>query len=485
MKSEDKIGKVISLDEGVVTLSGLQDSGADEIIEIDIGDGNVASALALNLEEDTIKAVLINHLDDVRQGQIAHSTGELPKIKVDENLLGRVLNVQGESLASNKQINYSNNAISMPTERKAPGVIARKDVERPLETGLLVVDSLTPIGRGQRQLIIGDRQTGKTAIAIDAIINQKGKDCICVYVAIGQKTASVANIARKLKETDAMEYTVIVTASSSEPATQQYLAPYTGMAIAEYFADLGKDTLVVFDDLTKHANAYRQLSLLLKRPSGREAYPGDVFYLHSRLLERALQYSDKLKGGSITALPIIETQANDLSAYIPTNVISITDGQIYLDQDLFNSGQKPAMSVGLSVSRVGGAAQTKTMKSVAGKVKLDLAQYRELAVFAQLGSELDEETKEQLVRGEHITEAIKQEQFRPLPMPEQIIIMYAASQGYLDHLELKEIGDWKKQVVLTFKNKYPKLWERLQKGTEKVEGELAEEIIKVINNYTK
>lgn len=476
-------GKVISIDEGVVGISGLESVGAEEIIKIKIKEGIYADALALNLDEDTVSAVLINNLDKVRQGQEAMSTGELATIRVDENLFGKVINVLGEALDSSNEIEYGNEAEIMPLEKRAEGVIARKDVERPLETGILVIDSLVPVGRGQRQLIIGDRQTGKTAIAIDTILNQKGKDCYCVYVAIGQKASSVANIVRKLKEKGAMDYTVVVSATANDPATQQYLAPYAGTAIAEYFAKNGKDVLVVYDDLTKHANAYRQMSLLLKRPSGREAYPGDVFYLHSRLLERALQYSDELGGGSITALPIIETQANDLSAYIPTNVISITDGQIYLDQDLFNSGQKPALSVGLSVSRVGGAAQTKTMKSVAGKIKLDLAQFRELAVFAQLGSELDEATKKQLVRGEHITEAVKQPQYQPLQSPDQIIIMFAASQGYLDDMPLEEITNWKKQVTSSFRAKYQKLWDRLNTGKEKVEGELAEELSKIIKSY--
>jgi len=476
-------GKVISIDEGIVTVSGLSSVGAGELIRVKIDDNKYARALALNLEEEVVKGVMIDHLDEVMQGQSAETTGELPSIRVDDNVLGRVINVLGEVQDSSVEIQYGSEAKMMPMEKKAPGVIERKDVERPIETGILVIDALIPIGRGQRQLIIGDRQTGKTAIAVDAIINQKGKNCLCVYVAVGQKASNVANIVRKLKEKDAMEYTTVVVASANDPATQQYLAPYAGTAIAEYFAEKGQDILVVIDDLTKHANAYRQMSLLLKRPSGREAYPGDVFYLHSRLLERALQYSDALGGGSITTLPIIETQANDLSAYIPTNVISITDGQIYLDQDLFNAGQKPALNVGLSVSRVGGAAQTKTMKSVAGKVKLDLAQFRELAVFAQLGSELDEATKAQLIRGEHITEAVKQAQYNPLPAPEQIVIMYAASQGFLDEMPLNEIGPWKKQIILTLKTKYPKVWERLDTGKEKVEGELAEEINTIIKSY--
>lgn len=481
--SSDTKGTVLSVDESVVTFSGLGNIGAEEIITIDLGNGKTAEALALNLEYDNVRAVIINNQSFVKQGQDAQLKGELAGMKVDDNVLGRVINVLGEAQDSSTEIQYGKDAKLMPLEKRAAGVIARQDVTRPLETGLLVIDSLIPIGRGQRQLIIGDRQTGKTAIAVDAIINQKGKDCLCVYVAIGQKSASVANIVRKFKERGAMDYTTVVVATANDPAAQQYLAPYAGMAIAEYFAEKGKDVLVVFDDLTKHANAYRQVSLLLKRPSGREAYPGDVFYLHSRLLERSLQYSDEMGGGSITALPIIETQANDLSAYIPTNVISITDGQIYLDQDLFNAGQKPALSVGLSVSRVGGAAQTKTTKSVAGKVKLDLAQFRELAVFAQLGSELDEATKMQLMRGEHITEAIKQNQYQPLSMPEQLIIMYAASQGYLDELPLVEIIPWKKTVVSSFKTKYPEVWEKLNAGKEKVEGELAEKLSKIIESY--
>lgn len=478
-----KKGKVLSVDEGVVSISGLSELGSDELVMIDIGGGKIAQALALNLEDEVVKAVVINNLNEIRQGQDVTIEGKLPSIKVDENILGKVIDVLGEVQDRSEQIKYSKEAVDMPLEKRAAGVIDRKDVDTPLETGILVIDSLVPIGRGQRQLIIGDRQVGKTAIAIDTIINQKGKDCLCVYVSIGQKASSVANIVRKLKEKDAMDYTVVVSATANDPATQQYLAPYVGTAIAEYFAEKGRDVLVVFDDLTKHANSYRQMSLLLKRPSGREAYPGDVFYLHSRLLERALQYSDAQGGGSITALPIIETQANDLSTYIPTNVISITDGQIYLDQDLFNSGQKPALSVGLSVSRVGGVAQTKTMKSVAGKVKLDLAQYRELAVFAQLGSELDEATKKQLVRGEHITEAVKQAQYSPLPMPEQVLIMFAASNGLLDEMPIDQISEWKKELILTFHKNYPKVWERLNKGDEKVEGELADELTKIIKSY--
>lgn len=481
--TSDTQGTVLSVDESVVTLSGLKNVGAEEIISIEVGNGKVADALALNLEYDAVKAVIISNQSLVKQGQNATLKGELAGIRVDENILGRVINVLGEAQDSSEEIKYSKDAKLMPLEKRAEGVIARQDVTRPLETGILVIDSLIPIGRGQRQLIIGDRQTGKTAIAVDTIINQKGKNCLCVYVAIGQKSASIANIVRKFKEKGAMEYTTVVVATANDPAAQQYLAPYAGMAISEYFAEKGRDVLIVFDDLTKHANAYRQVSLLLKRPSGREAYPGDVFYLHSRLLERSLQYSEELGGGSITALPIIETQANDLSAYIPTNVISITDGQIYLDQDLFNAGQKPALSVGLSVSRVGGAAQTKSTKSVAGKVKLDLAQFRELAVFAQLGSELDEATKLQLVRGEHITEAIKQAQYQPLPIPEQLIIMYAASQGYLDALPLPEIANWKKRVISTFKQKYSEVWTILETGKEKVEGELAEKLLKIIESY--
>ena len=481
--TSDTQGTVLSVDESVVTLSGLKNVGAEEIISIEVGNGKVADALALNLEYDAVKAVIISNQSLVKQGQNATLKGELAGIRVDENILGRVINVLGEAQDSSEEIKYSKDAKLMPLEKRAEGVIARQDVTRPLETGILVIDSLIPIGRGQRQLIIGDRQTGKTAIAVDTIINQKGKNCLCVYVAIGQKSASIANIVRKFKEKGAMEYNTVVVATANDPAAQQYLAPYAGMAISEYFAEKGRDVLIVFDDLTKHANAYRQVSLLLKRPSGREAYPGDVFYLHSRLLERSLQYSEELGGGSITALPIIETQANDLSAYIPTNVISITDGQIYLDQDLFNAGQKPALSVGLSVSRVGGAAQTKSTKSVAGKVKLDLAQFRELAVFAQLGSELDEATKLQLVRGEHITEAIKQAQYQPLPIPEQLIIMYAASQGYLDALPLPEIANWKKRVISTFKQKYSEVWTILETGKEKVEGELAEKLLKIIESY--
>jgi len=428
-----EIGEVLQVGDGIARVYGLEKVMALELVEFP----NNVFGLALNLEEDNVGCVLFGRDDLVKEGDIAKRTKRIMEIPVGEELLGRVIDPLGQPLDGKGPIKTTKTA---PIERKAPGVIERMPVKEPLETGIKAIDSMIPIGRGQRELIIGDRQTGKTAIVIDTIINQRNKDVICIYVAVGQKNSTVANVVKTLNEYDAMKNSIVVSATASEPAPLQYIAPYSGASIGEYFRDSGRHALAVYDDLSKHAWAYRQVSLLLRRPPGREAYPGDIFYLHSRLLERAAKLNEKLGGGSLTALPIIETQAGDISQYIPTNVISITDGQIFLESDLFYSGQKPAINAGISVSRVGGNAQTKAMKQVAGKLRLDLAQYRELEAFAKFGSELDKATQAQLTRGEKMTEILKQDIHTPIPFEKQIAVIFLGINGFLDKIPNEKIA---------------------------------------------
>jgi F-type H+/Na+-transporting ATPase subunit alpha len=433
----DEVGTVMSLGDGIARIHGLDKVMAGELIEFPHG----VAGLAMNLEEDQVGAVLMGEYTEIREGDTVKRTGRIMSVPVGDAMIGRVVNALGQPIDDKGPIATDK---FIPVERIAPGVIDRQPVREPMATGLKAVDSMIPIGRGQRELIIGDRQTGKTAVVLDTIINQKGGDLICIYNAIGQKRSSIAQVVKILEDQGAMEYTIVVAASASEPAPMQYIAPYAACAIGEYFRDSGRHALTIYDDLSKHAAAYREISLLLRRPPGREAYPGDVFYLHSRLLERAAKLSDKNGGGSLTSLPVIETQAGDVSAYIPTNVISITDGQIYLETDLFNSGVRPAVNVGLSVSRVGGSAQIKAMRQVAGSLKLELAQYRELAAFAQFGSDLDKATQAQLARGQRLVEVLKQGQYEPLPFSKQILIIFAGTNKYLDDLAIEEVRPFEK-----------------------------------------
>jgi F-type H+-transporting ATPase subunit alpha len=428
----DEVGTIISLGDGIARIHGLDKVMAGELIEFPHG----VAGLAMSLEEDQVGSVIMGEYSELREGDQVRRTGKILSVPVGDALIGRVVNSLGQAIDDKGPIETSE---TLPIERLAPGVIDRQPVREPMMTGLKAIDSMIPIGRGQRELIIGDRQTGKTSVALDTIINSKGKDLICVYCAVGQKRSSVAQVVQTLTEHGAMDYTIVVVASASEPAPMLYLAPYAATAMAEYFRDNGKHALIVYDDLSKHAVAYRELSLLLRRPPGREAYPGDVFYLHSRLLERSAKLSKEKGSGSLTALPIIETQAGDVSAYIPTNVISITDGQIFLETDLFNSGVRPAVNVGLSVSRVGFSAAIKAIKQVGSTLKLDLAQYRDLAAFAQFGSDLDKATQAQLNRGQRLTELLKQPQFHPLPAEKQVIILYAGTQGFLDDVKVADI----------------------------------------------
>jgi F-type H+/Na+-transporting ATPase subunit alpha len=432
-----EVGTVLSVGDGIARLYGLERAMSGELLELPHG----VYGIALNLEEESVGAVLLGETSKIKEGDQARRTGKLMQVPVGEAMAGRVVNALGQPLDGKGPIATKE---SMPIERLAPGVVDRRPVKEPLQTGIKAIDAMIPIGRGQRELIIGDRQTGKTAVALDTIINQKDTGVLCIYVAIGQKKSTVAQVVRTLEEYGAMGHSIIVSASASEPATMQYVAPYAGCALGEFFRDRGKHALVIYDDLSKHAAAYREISLLLRRPPGREAFPGDVFYLHSRLLERAAKLNDKLGGGSLTALPIIETQAGDISAYIPTNVISITDGQIFLEADLFYSGVRPAINVGLSVSRVGGNAQVKAMKQIAGTLRLDLAQYRELAAFAQFGSDLDKATRDQLARGGRLVEILKQGQYQPVPVEKQIVIIFAAVNGYLDGFEISQGGEFEK-----------------------------------------
>lgn len=445
LQSND-IGTVIQVGDGIARVYGLRNCMVNELLEFTNG----IFGMALNLEEDNIGCVLLGSDQDIKEGDTVKSTGRIVEVPVGEGLLGRVVDALGNPIDGKGRLKSDK---FRPTTTTAPGIVARKPVNQPMQTGIKIVDALTPIGRGQRQLIIGDRQTGKTSIAIDAIINQKDKEVICVYVAIGQKASTVAQIVETLKNKGAMEYTIVVAASASEPAPLQYIAPYSGCAMAEEFMYDGKDVLIVYDDLSKHAVAYRAMSLLLRRPPGREAYPGDVFYLHSRLLERSARLNDELGGGSLTALPIIETLGGELS-YIPTNVISITDGQIFLEAELFHSGIRPAMNVGISVSRVGGSAQIKAMRKVSGKLRLSLAQYRELAAFAQFGSELDNDTKQVLEQGERIEELLKQPQHKTIPVEEQIVSIYAVANGYAKDINTRDVGNFAEELVEYIRNCY-------------------------------
>jgi len=481
-------GTVVSLTDGIARIHGLSDVMYGEMIEFP---GNTFG-MALNLERDSVGAVVLGPYEHISEGDAVKCTGRILEVPVGPGLIGRVVDSLGNPIDGKGPVKAS---ASSPIEKIAPGVIARQSVSQPVQTGLKAIDAMVPIGRGQRELIIGDRQTGKTAVAIDAIINQKGTGVKCIYVAIGQKASSIANVLRKLEEHGAMGHTIIVAASASMPAALQYIAPYSGCAMGEYFRDRGEDALIIYDDLTKQAWAYRQVSLLLRRPPGREAYPGDVFYLHSRLLERASRvnadYVEKLtngqvkgKTGSLTALPIIETQAGDVSAFVPTNVISITDGQIYLETDLFNAGIRPAINAGLSVSRVGGAAQTKIIKKLGGGVRLDLAQYRELAAFAQFASDLDESTRKQLERGQRVTELMKQKQYSPLSVAEQAVSLFAANNGFLDDLDLKKVGSFEAALHSYMKSDHKALMDKINASGD-FNDDIANSIRSAIETFKK
>ncbi|MGL4253219.1 MAG: F0F1 ATP synthase subunit alpha [Fusobacteriaceae bacterium] len=469
-------GSVLEVGDGIARIYGLSDAKSGELLQFPHG----IMGMALNLEENNVGAVILGDYSLIKEGDEVKSTGDIVSVPAGESLLGRVVNSLGQPIDGKGDIKAEK---MMDVERKASGIISRKPVFEPLQTGIKSIDGMVPIGRGQRELIIGDRQTGKTAVALDAILNQKGTGVKCIYVAIGQKRSTVAQITKKLEEAGAMEYTIIVAATASESAPLQYIAPYTGVAMGEYFMDKGEHVLIVYDDLSKHAVAYREMSLILRRPPGREAYPGDVFYLHSRLLERAAKLSDELGGGSITALPIIETQEGDVSAYIPTNVISITDGQIFLDSQLFNSGFRPAINAGISVSRVGGAAQIKAMKQVAAKVKLELAQYTELLTFAQFGSDLDKATKAQLERGHRIMEVLKQAQYSPYPVEEEVVSFYTVINGHLDSVPLDKVREFEKELITDMRNNTSILSEiREKKALDK---ELESKIVEAINSFKK
>ena len=450
------VGRIVATSDGIAQIYGLQNAMAGELLEFP----HETYGLALNLEEDQVRAVILGDYGHLHEGDEVRTTGRLLEVPVGEALIGRVVNPLGMPLDGKGPVKTTK---TMPVERIAPGVITRKRVDSPVQTGIKAIDAMIPIGRGQRELIIGDRFTGKTTVLLDTIINQKGKDLICVYVAIGQNAASVARVAATLEENGAMEYTIIVAATASDAASLNFIAPYAGCAMGEYFMEQGKEALCCYDDLTKQAWAYRELSLNLRRPPGREAYPGDVFYLHSRLLERAAKMSEANGGGSLTALPVIETQANDVSAFIPTNVISITDGQIYLQSDLFNAGQRPALNVGISVSRVGGDAQTKAMRQVAGQLRLDLAQYRELAAFAQFASDLDTATRNQLERGARLTELLKQDKYQPVPLAEQVALIYAGTQGYLDKVPTARVREWEASFARFLRSEHKDLLADIEK----------------------
>ena len=470
-----KEGTVIQVADGVARVHGLNEAMSGEMLEFPGG----IFGMALNLEEDNIGCVILGPFTKIKEGDQVRRTGRIVEVPVGDALIGRVVNVLGEPIDGKGPIQTDK---FRPIESKAPGVVYRKSVHQPLQTGLKSIDAMVPIGRGQRELIIGDRQTGKTAVAVDTIINQKGQDVICIYVAIGQKASTVASVVQKLEQAGAMDYSIVVAATASEPAPMVYIAPYSGCAMGEEFMYNGKDVLIIYDDLSKQAVAYRELSLLLKRPPGREAYPGDVFYLHSRLLERAAKLSDEMGGGSMTALPIIETQAGDVSAYIPTNVISITDGQIFLESDLFNAGFRPAINVGISVSRVGGAAQIKAMKKVAGSLRLDLAQYRELAAFAQFGSDLDKATQARLNRGRKTMEVLKQGQYQPMPVEEQVVVIYCAVNGYLDNVDEEKIKDFEDGLLKFMRTAQKEVLQGLKEG-KVLTAELEEQLKAAIAEY--
>jgi F-type H+-transporting ATPase subunit alpha len=469
------VGTVIQVGDGIARVYGLEKAMAGELLEFP----NNVYGMAMNLEEDNIGCVILGAFRDIKEGDEVKRTGRIVEVPVGEALIGRVVNALGQPIDGKGEIVTDK---YRPIEVQASGVVARKSVHQPVQTGLKSIDAMVPIGRGQRELIIGDRQTGKTAVAIDTIINQKGQDIICIYVAVGQKASTVASVVQTLTDHNAMDFTIVVAATASEPAPMVYIAPYSGCTMGEEFMYKGKDVLIVYDDLSKQAVAYRELSLLLKRPPGREAYPGDVFYLHSRLLERASKLSDELGGGSMTALPIIETQAGDMSAYIPTNVISITDGQIFLEADLFNAGFRPAINVGISVSRVGGAAQIKAMKQVAGQLRLDLASYRELAAFAQFGSDLDKVTQNRLARGQRTLEILKQGQYAPSPVEEEVVVIFAAVRGYIDEIDVDKIGKFETEYLRFMRSEKADLMEKIR--TQKaLSDDMIAELGKAINDF--
>ena len=472
-----QVGTVITLSDGICRVSGLSDVMAGEMLEFSGG----LRGLVMDLEKDNVGVVMLGNYDNVQEGDEVRRTGKIIEVPVGEALIGRVVDALGRPVDGKGIIHATE---SRAIESPAPSVLMRRPVSVPMQTGIKAIDALVPIGRGQRELIIGDRQTGKTAIALDTIINQKGKDLICIYVTIGQKESTVASFVNKLREHGAMDYTIVVCANASEPAPMLYIAPYSGAAMGEYFMYNGKDVLIIYDDLSKQAVAYREISLLLHRPPGREAYPGDVFYLHSRLLERAARLSEEAGGGSMTALPIIETQAGDISAYIPTNVISITDGQIFLETDLFNSGVRPAINVGLSVSRVGGSAQLGAMKQVAGRLRMDLAQYRELAAFSQFGSDLDKATRDTLHRGDRMTELLKQGQFAPMEAADQVVSIFAASEGYADDVELADIARFERELLDYVHSSYPEIKDQIMTG-KKLSAEQLEKLRSVIAEFKK
>ena len=464
----EETGKVISVADGVANVYGLKNVMAGEMVEFESGE----KGMALNLEESSVGIVILGKTSGITEGSSVKRLKKLLRVPVGDALIGRVVNSLGEPIDAKGPIEATESRF---VEEKAKGIMARKSVHEPLQTGIKAIDALVPIGRGQRELIIGDRQTGKTTVAIDTIINQKGQDVICIYVAIGQKQSTVAQVVKKLEEYGAMDYTIVINAGASDAAALQYLAPYAGVTMGEYFRDNSRHALIIYDDLSKHAVAYREMSLILRRPPGREAYPGDVFYLHSRLLERASKLNDALGAGSLTALPIIETQAGDVSAYIPTNVISITDGQIFLESDLFNSGIRPAINVGLSVSRVGGAAQIKAIKQVSGTLRLDLAQYRELQAFAQFASDLDESSRKQLERGQKMVEVLKQPPYSPLPVENQVVIIFAGAKGYLDDVATVNVTKFEAELYPYIEAKYPEIFEQIR--TKKVLDKEVEEIL--------
>ncbi len=471
----EETGKVISVADGIAQVYGLKNVMAGEMVEFENGE----QGIALNLEESSVGIVILGTGKDITEGTSVKREGKLLKVPVGDAVVGRVVNPLGEPIDSKGPIETEEYRF---VEEKAPGIMARKSVHEPLQTGIKAIDALVPIGRGQRELIIGDRQTGKTTVAVDTIINQKGQDVVCIYVAIGQKQSTVAQVVKKLEEYGAMDYTIVVNAGASDSAALQYLAPYAGVTMGEYFRDNSRHALIIYDDLSKHAVAYREMSLILRRPPGREAYPGDVFYLHSRLLERAAKLSDDLGAGSLTALPIIETQAGDVSAYIPTNVISITDGQIFLETDLFNSGIRPAINVGLSVSRVGGAAQIKAIKQVAGTLRLDLAQYRELQAFAQFASDLDETSRNQLERGQRMVEVLKQPPYSPLPVEKQIVIIYAGANGYLDDIDAANVTKFEAELYPFIEAKYPSVFEDIR-TKQKIDDEIKAQLNKILDEF--
>jgi F-type H+-transporting ATPase subunit alpha len=472
-----EVGTIVSIGDGIARVHGVQNTMAGEMLEFPHG----VYGIALNLEEESVGTVLLGDYKEIKEGDTVKRTGRIISVPVGPELVGRVVNALGQPIDGKGPIVSK---LSHPIERIAPGVVDRSPVKEPMQTGLKAIDAMVPIGRGQRELIIGDRQTGKTAVAVDAIINQRGQDMICIYNAIGQKQSTVAQVVRTLEEAGAMEYTIVVSAGASDPAPLLYISPYSACTMGEYFRDSGKHALVIYDDLSKHAQAYREISLLLRRPPGREAYPGDVFYLHSRLLERAAKLKKELGGGSLTALPIIETQAGDLSAYIPTNVISITDGQIFLESDLFHQGVRPAINVGNSVSRVGGSAQVKAMRQVAGTLRLDLAQFRELAAFAQFGSDLDKGTMNQLNRGRRLVEVLKQLQYQPLPVEKQVIILYAATNGYLDPVAVEQVKAYELDLYKFLDTRKASLLQALAK-TKAIDDTIKPELSQALEEFGK